>query len=79
MHFLDGSQREEFDHLCKIRENELWKTQRGDTNADYLLMEDVDFKSFYNENVIGKPFQITKESKEDHKAPTNKEIKSIRV
>uniref|UniRef100_A0A9I9EKR6 Uncharacterized protein n=1 Tax=Cucumis melo TaxID=3656 RepID=A0A9I9EKR6_CUCME len=41
-------------------------------------MEDVEFKSFYNENVIAKPFQIIKES-EEHKAPTNKEIKSIQV
>uniref|UniRef100_A0A9I9EKK4 Uncharacterized protein n=1 Tax=Cucumis melo TaxID=3656 RepID=A0A9I9EKK4_CUCME len=35
-------------------------------------------KSFYNDNVITKPFQIIKES-EEHKAPTNKEIKSIQV
>uniref|UniRef100_A0A9I9CU26 Uncharacterized protein n=1 Tax=Cucumis melo TaxID=3656 RepID=A0A9I9CU26_CUCME len=41
-------------------------------------MEDDEFKSFYNGNVIAKPFQIIKES-EEHKAPTNNEIKSIQV
>uniref|UniRef100_A0A9I9EGT0 Uncharacterized protein n=1 Tax=Cucumis melo TaxID=3656 RepID=A0A9I9EGT0_CUCME len=41
-------------------------------------MEDVEFKSFYNKNVNAKPFQIIKES-EEHKASTNKEIKSIQV
>ena len=41
-------------------------------------MEDIEFKSFYNENVIAKLFQIIKES-EEYKAPTNKEIKSIQV
>ena len=41
-------------------------------------MEDVELKSFYNENIIAKPFQIIKKSKE-HEAPTNKEINSIQV
>ena len=72
------NQRKEFDHLCRIKENEYWKTQRGEINDDFPPMEDVKFKSFSNKNVIAKPFQIINEF-EEHKTPTNKEIKSIQV
>ena len=72
------NRRKDFDHLCTIKEKKSWKTQRGEIKVDYPLMEDVEFKSFYNKNVISKPFQIIKES-EEFKAPTNKEIKSIQV
>lgn len=52
-----------------------WKiVQRGEIKADYPLMENVESKSFYNEIVIAKPFQLIKES-DEHKAPTNKRDK----
>ena len=61
-----------------MKEKESRKTKRGEIKVDYPPMEDVGFKSFYNENVIVKPFQIIKES-DENKAPTNKEIRSIQV
>lgn len=69
--------KEGFDHP-PLRKNESWKTQNREIKADYAPIEDVEIKSFYNKNVIAKPFQIIEESKEN-KACTNKELKSIQI
>ena len=71
------NQRTEFNHLCTIKEKESWKTlRRGEIKHDYPPLEDIEFKSFYNENIIAKPLQYLKDS-EENKAPKNKEIKCI--
>ena len=72
------NQKKVFDNLLELKKKKSCKTHRGKIKADFPSTVDIEFKRFYNENIIAKPFQIIKKS-EEHKAPANKEIESIQV